>query len=384
MASVNSSSGDSQNYTAANDTASVTLSDTQKTLLRTDVTQPFDICLLQGAWASGKTHASCFNAIYLASKNPNNTGLILTKRAATLKQTIWPILETLLHAGHFHRGRDYWYNQKDRVLRFANGSRIYLKSFTSRYQDIQANWVWVDNALDLAEAQFDQLLQQLTRPGQKRLWLTCRPFAMETSPDAVVVPSSPTASAVSSRGEGAFVGEVTSPTNAGEVTPNTDVHWLNNYFGMAAPDGLPCRRLVWHTRANPLMQDPASYAHLAWNRTAEQLDALLSGVHPTEVAWQAAQPPWQEPELPDGYTAMPRRLLRWWQARHVTSWRSCRMRVSNGGGGWLRVSARAAPAYERYFAIPLSTPEPDWPIEYLQLRKNSLNLTKPPSQTHGV
>jgi hypothetical protein len=330
-----SSQGNAQNDTTAtnipvNYTSSITptftLSDTQKTLLRTDVTQPFDICLLQGAWASGKTHASCFNALHLASKNPHNTGLILTKRAATLKQTIWPILETLLHAGHFQRGRDYWYNQKDRVLRFANGSRIYLKSFTSSYQDIQANWVWVDNALDLAETQFDQLLQQLTRPGQKRLWLTCRPFAM-----------------------------------GGGASPQA--HWLNNYFGMAAPDGLPCRRLVWHTRANPLMQDPASYAHLAWNRTAEQLDALLSGVHPTEVAWQAAQPPWVEqelqPELPEGYTVMPQRLLRWLQARHFSCWRLCRMRVSNGGGGWLRVSARAAPAYERYFAIPLSTPEPD-------------------------
>jgi tRNA A37 threonylcarbamoyladenosine biosynthesis protein TsaE len=142
----------------------------------------WDVCLLTGDTASGKTHAAVMLGIQLAVENPMSMGLVTAPSQAILTYNVVEKYRQLLPQLGLIAGQDYRLSQKQ--IRFANGSRIRFMSAASKHIDlIECQWIHADYMHDLSETQFNRLLAQLRQPhcdghiDQLRFFGTGRPMA---------------------------------------------------------------------------------------------------------------------------------------------------------------------------------------------------------------
>ena len=128
-----------------------------------------------GARGGGKSWAVRFKATLLCAKYPGIRVLIVRRSYAELRENhIIPLQAQLNGLAR--------YNDNEKSFRFINGSRLKFgycsnDSDVSQYQGVEYDVVFIDEATQLTEYQFQTINATIrgTNTFPKRLYLTCNP-----------------------------------------------------------------------------------------------------------------------------------------------------------------------------------------------------------------
>lgn len=124
-------------------------------------------------WLIGKTIASCVEALKTMLKYPGSEGLVGRYTDRELRQTTWkefidivpPVLVEEI-------------NRAQLTCRLVNGSLVHGMHLQNeeRLRSLSLDWALIDEACEVSETIFNQLLARLRGPiGPRRIWLTGNP-----------------------------------------------------------------------------------------------------------------------------------------------------------------------------------------------------------------
>lgn len=148
-----------------------------------------------GCWGGGKTKSGCEEAIKHSLAFAHNQGIILRQSYPELRDTTMATFfeEIVLYSGALGEAvgdREYGcsegipgFNGGKQAFRFTNGSIVFFRYAegagrmeAEHLKSFNLGWFYIDEAVDVGEAVFKQLIGRLRRPGVKRCgWMTTNP-----------------------------------------------------------------------------------------------------------------------------------------------------------------------------------------------------------------
>lgn len=139
-----------------------------------------------GAAGGGKTRLGCYMAIAIAEMYPGSRGAISRKELKTLRlTTLATLFEIFSELGYSKT--DYSYQAQDGIIKFANGSQLYVLDSAyspqdpeyTRFGSLELTWAWIDESNETPEKAKNILK---TRVGRKNVigGKTIKPFWLET------------------------------------------------------------------------------------------------------------------------------------------------------------------------------------------------------------
>jgi len=148
----------------------------QREFLNIPHNYPLDVAMYQGGYGSGKTWCGSLLGILLATKYGGSKGLVGAKEYELVrKTTLVSYLEHLDNMG-FILNRDYTYNKIDKTIRFANGSEILFSALDDpeKYKSLNLHWAEIEEASQISDASFKQLLGRLRNVYRGDDWVDFR------------------------------------------------------------------------------------------------------------------------------------------------------------------------------------------------------------------
>lgn len=148
------------------------LLDKQKEFVEIPHNNPLDVAIYQGGYGSGKTWCGALLGIMLAKKYAGSRGLVGAKEYELVrKTTLVTYLEHLESLG-YREGVHYSYNKVDKILKFKNGSEILFSAFDDpeRFKSLNLHWAEIEEASQIDDASFKQLLGRLRNTYRGKDW----------------------------------------------------------------------------------------------------------------------------------------------------------------------------------------------------------------------
>lgn len=140
-----------------------------------------------GAAGGGKTRLGCYLAITIAELYPGSRGCIGRKELKTLRLTTLATLWEIMAEMGYKKDDDYRYNAQDGIIKFSNGSEIFILDTAESPQDpeytrfgsLELTWGWIDESNETPEKGRNILK---TRVGRKNViqGKQVKPFWLET------------------------------------------------------------------------------------------------------------------------------------------------------------------------------------------------------------
>ena len=137
---------------------------------------PLDVAVYQGGYGSGKTWCGALLGLILAKKYPGSRGLVGAKEYELVrKTTLVTYLEHLESLG-YREGTHYKYNKIDKIIKFKNGSEILFSAFDDpeRFKSLNLHWAEIEEASQIDDASFKQLLGRLRNTYRGKDWADFR------------------------------------------------------------------------------------------------------------------------------------------------------------------------------------------------------------------
>lgn len=148
------------------------LLDKQKEFVEIPHNNPLDVAIYQGGYGSGKTWCGALLGIMLAKKYAGSRGLVGAKEYELVrKTTLVTYLEHLESLG-YREGVHYSYNKVDKIIKFKNGSEILFSAFDDpeRFKSLNLHWAEIEEASQIDDASFKQLLGRLRNTYRGKDW----------------------------------------------------------------------------------------------------------------------------------------------------------------------------------------------------------------------
>ena len=148
----------------------------QKEFIEIPHNYPLDVAIYQGGYGSGKTWCGALLGIMLAKKYPGSRGLVGAKEYELVrKTTLVTYLEHLRNFGYCEN-KHYKYNKVDKMIKFKNGSEILFSAFDDpeKFKSLNLHWVEIEEASQIDDASFKQLLGRLRNTYRGKLWKNFR------------------------------------------------------------------------------------------------------------------------------------------------------------------------------------------------------------------
>lgn len=152
------------------------LLDKQKEFVEIPHNNPLDVAIYQGGYGSGKTWCGALLGIMLAKKYAGSRGLVGAKEYELVrKTTLVTYLEHLESLG-YREGVHYSYNKVDKIIKFKNGSEILFSAFDDpeRFKSLNLHWAEIEEASQIDDASFKQLLGRLRNTYRGKDWKNFR------------------------------------------------------------------------------------------------------------------------------------------------------------------------------------------------------------------
>lgn len=144
-----------------------------------------------GAAGGGKTRLGWYIAITISEQYPGARGAVGRKELKTLRITTLAELFIIFHELGYKKDKDYTYDAKDNIIKFANGSEILLLDTAyspqdpeyTRFGSLPLTWAWIEESNETPE-KAKAILK--TRVGRKNKFLInnkeieVKPFWLET------------------------------------------------------------------------------------------------------------------------------------------------------------------------------------------------------------
>lgn len=145
--------------------------------------------LYGGGAGGGKTWLGCEWQIFMCCNYPGVKGFIARQKLKTLKATTLLTFFKVAKSIGLKRDKDFWYNQQDSFIEFANGSRIDLLEVKYNpsdpfYEDLGSSeytFGWLEEAGEIHFNAFDTLKSRIGRHLNdfydlpRKLLITCNP-----------------------------------------------------------------------------------------------------------------------------------------------------------------------------------------------------------------
>lgn len=112
-----------------------------------------------GGAGGGKTRLGCYLGIIIAEKYPTSRGAIARKELKTLRITTLAEMFIIFNELGYQLDRDYKYDAKDNIIKFANGAELLLldtavstqdPEFT-RFGSLNLTWAWAEESNESPE-----------------------------------------------------------------------------------------------------------------------------------------------------------------------------------------------------------------------------------------
>lgn len=152
------------------------LLDKQKEFIEIPHNYPLDVAIYQGGYGSGKTWCGALLGIMLAKKYAGSRGLVGAKEYELVrKTTLVTYLEHLNLLG-YKENIHYDYNKVDKIIKFKNGSEILFSAFDNpeRFKSLNLHWAEIEEASQIDDASFKQLLGRLRNTYRGDDWVDFR------------------------------------------------------------------------------------------------------------------------------------------------------------------------------------------------------------------
>lgn len=152
------------------------LLDKQKEFIEIPHNYPLDVAIYQGGYGSGKTWCGALLGIMLAKKYPGSRGLVGAKEYELVrKTTLVTYLEHLENLG-YREHTHFSYNKVEKIIRFKNGSEILFSAFDDpeRFKSLNLHWAEIEEASQIDDASFKQLLGRLRNTYRGDDWVDFR------------------------------------------------------------------------------------------------------------------------------------------------------------------------------------------------------------------
>lgn len=140
-----------------------------------------------GAAGGGKTRLGCYLCIAIAEKYPGSRGAIGRKELKTLRLTTLSTLFEIFNELGYKKDTDYSYNAQDGIIKFSNGSQVYILDTAyspqdpeyTRFGSLELTWAWIDESNETPD-KAKSILK--TRVGRKNRLNNekVKPFWLET------------------------------------------------------------------------------------------------------------------------------------------------------------------------------------------------------------
>ncbi len=148
----------------------------QKELIEIPHNESLDVAIYQGGYGSGKTWCGSLLGILLSRKYPGCRGLVGAKEYELLRKTTlvsyFEHLDTLGYIPDVH----YTYSKTEKIIRFKNGSEILFSGLDNpeKIKSLNLHWVEVEEASQISDSAFKQLLGRLRNTYRQKDWVDFR------------------------------------------------------------------------------------------------------------------------------------------------------------------------------------------------------------------
>ncbi|MCD7779619.1 MAG: PBSX family phage terminase large subunit [Candidatus Gastranaerophilales bacterium] len=144
----------------------------QKEFMEVPHNLQLDVVMYQGGYGSGKTWAGSLLGLMLARKYAGSRGLVGAKEYELVKNTtLQSYFEHLENMG-YKKDRDFLYNKNDKKITLNNGSEILFKGLDApeKFKSLNLHWAEIEEALQISDSAFKQLLARLRNTNKKLSW----------------------------------------------------------------------------------------------------------------------------------------------------------------------------------------------------------------------
>ena len=148
----------------------------QREFLNIPHNYPLDVAMYQGGYGSGKTWCGSLLGISLSQVYPGSKGLVGAKEYELVRKTTLVSYFEHLDTMGFIQGRDYTYNKNDKIIQFTNGSEILFSALDDpeKYKSLNLHWAEIEEASQITDASFKQLLGRLRNVYRGKDWVDFR------------------------------------------------------------------------------------------------------------------------------------------------------------------------------------------------------------------
>ena len=148
----------------------------QKEFIEIPHNDPLDVAIYQGGYGSGKTWCGSLLGVLLAIKYPGSRGLVGAKEYELVRKTTLVSYFEHLENLSFREDKDFFYNKVDKVIKFQNGSEILFSQLddAERFKSLNLHWAEIEEASQIDDASFKQLLGRLRNTYRRDDWVDFR------------------------------------------------------------------------------------------------------------------------------------------------------------------------------------------------------------------